>query len=145
MTKLGSHVSKHHQRGFSLVEIMVALLLGAVITVGIVQMFTSNRTTYQINMGQARLQENARFAMEFVTSSMRMAGYRGCSNRTSITDGLAGDADLLAQFDIDDSIFGHTAVGGGDLGAGTRQSSRRYRHRRDRRGPRCARAPDRTG
>lgn len=104
---------RRHQGGLSLVEIMVALLLGAVITVGIVQMFTANRTTYQVNMGQARLQENARFAMDFITASMRMAGYRGCSNRTSVLNVVDGPNNLVDQFDMDDAIIGHTGQAGG--------------------------------
>lgn len=104
---------RHRQRGLSLVEIMVALLLGAVITVGIVQMFTANRTTYQLNTGQARLQENARFAMDFITSSMRMAGYRGCSNRTAVLNVVDGPANIADQFDMNDAIRGHSAQGTG--------------------------------
>lgn len=104
---------RRSQQGLSLVEIMVALLLGAVITVGIVQMFTANRTTYQVNMGQARLQENARFAMDFITGSMRMAGYRGCSNRTDIVNVVDGPANATDQFDMDDAIVGHTGQGNG--------------------------------
>lgn len=101
------------QQGLSLVEILVALLLGAVITVGIVQMFTANRMTYQVNMGQARLQENARFAMDFITASMRMAGYHGCSGRTDILNVLDGPVNAVDQFDMDDAITGHTGQGGG--------------------------------
>ncbi|MEE4361499.1 MAG: PilW family protein [Pseudomonadales bacterium] len=66
------------QRGVSLVELLVALALGAFITVGIVQMFTANRETYQINIGQARLQENARFAIGFIERPLRMSGFTGC-------------------------------------------------------------------
>lgn len=110
---MGSCVVSRRQRGLSLVEIMVALLLGAVITVGIVQMFTANRTTYQVNMGQARLQENARFAMDFITASMRMAGYRGCSNRTSVVNVVDGPGNLVDQFDMSDAIFGYSGGAGG--------------------------------
>ena len=52
-------------RGFSLVELMVAILLGALITTGIVQMFSSNQENYQVLTGQSRMQENGRFAIEF--------------------------------------------------------------------------------
>jgi len=64
-------------------------------------------------MGQARLQENARFAMDFITASMRMAGYRGCSNRTAILNVVDGPANEVAQFDMNDAIVGHTGQGGG--------------------------------
>ena len=101
------------QRGMSLIELLVALTLGAFITVGIIQMFTANQRTYQVNMGQARLQESARFAMEFITAPMRMAGYRGCSNRSSVLNVVDGPSDLVDQFDMSDSISGHSGGGGG--------------------------------
>ena len=66
------------QAGLSLIELLVAMTLGTIVTIGIVQMFTANQETYQVNIGQARMQENARFAMEFLTAPIRMAGFTGC-------------------------------------------------------------------
>lgn len=112
--------SRRHQRGLSLVEIMVALLLGAIITVGIVNMFTANRATYQVNMGQARLQENGRFAMDFVTASMRNAGYMGCSSRVpeinNVVIPAAGNNDSppASAFDLRDAISGHRKLSASD-------------------------------
>lgn len=101
------------QAGVSLIELLVALTLGAFITVGIIQMFTANQRTYQVNMGQARLQENARFALEFIASSLRTAGYRGCSNRTGIVNFLGGSSNLVDQFDMSEPISGHSGQGSG--------------------------------
>ncbi|MCC5885420.1 MAG: PilW family protein [Gammaproteobacteria bacterium] len=108
------------QRGLSLVEIMVALLLGAIITVGIINMFTANRATYQVNMGQARLQENGRFAMDFVTASMRNAGYTGCSSRVAEINNVVipaagnNDSPPAAAFDLRDAISGHRKLSATD-------------------------------
>jgi len=66
------------QRGLSLIELMVALLISSLILVGLVQIFASTRVTYQADEGLARLQENARFAMDFLVREVRMAGYMGC-------------------------------------------------------------------
>ena len=101
------------QQGMSLVEIMVALALGAFITVGIIQMFTANRTTYDVNMGQARMQENARFAMEFLAAPIRMAGFTGCSSRAELFNAVNLDADgqPYSEFDMSDPITGHAATG----------------------------------
>ena len=48
----------------TMVELMVALLLGILLTGGTIQVFISNRATYAFNEGYARLQENGRFALD---------------------------------------------------------------------------------
>lgn len=72
--------------GFSLVELMVAIVIGLIITLGVVQIFSANRATYQLDEGLARAQENGRFALEFLTQDIRHAGYLGC-NRDVIRTG----------------------------------------------------------
>ncbi len=66
-------------RGFTLVELMVAMLIALIITFGVVQIFTANRATYQLDEGLARAQENGRFAIEFLAQDIRHAGYLGCN------------------------------------------------------------------
>lgn len=73
-------------RGFSLVELMVAIVIGLIITIGVVQIFSANRATYQLDEGLARAQENGRFAIEFLAQDIRHAGYLGC-NRDVIRTG----------------------------------------------------------
>ena len=53
------------QRGLSLVELMISLTVGSVITAGIVQLFSANSDTHRVMMGQSRIQESARFALDF--------------------------------------------------------------------------------
>lgn len=65
-------------RGFSLVEVMVAMAIGLVIVLAVVQVFSHSRSTYQLDEGLARVQENARFALEFLTREIRPAGNMGC-------------------------------------------------------------------
>lgn len=66
---------RRQQSGLSLVELMVALLLGLVLMTGIIQVFLSSRQTYATNEAMARLQENGRFALEFLSRGARLAGY----------------------------------------------------------------------
>ena len=66
--------------GLSLVELMVALALGAVLMAGAITLFVNNRATYEVTNDMARLQENARFALEVMTQDIRMAGHTGCVN-----------------------------------------------------------------
>lgn len=68
------------ERGLSLIEMMVALLIGSLLILGLVQVFSASRTAYQMADGMARVQENARFAMDFLQRDLRMAGHFGCVN-----------------------------------------------------------------
>jgi len=68
------------QRGFSLVELMVAMAIGIFLMFGAVTVFTNSKRTYNENEVSSRLQENLRFASEILTHDVRMSGYYGCAN-----------------------------------------------------------------
>ncbi len=94
--------------GFSLVELLLALALGLVVVTGIVQLFVGNSQTYQVLNGQARMQENGRFALEFISRAARSAGYFGCSlDRSNYVNGLGGEWENIPdrEFDINQAIL----------------------------------------
>lgn len=66
--------------GVTLIELMVALAIGAVLVLGLVQVFAASRAAYTTAEGMGRVQENARFAMDFLQREIRMAGHFGCVN-----------------------------------------------------------------
>ncbi len=66
------------QRGLSLVELIIALALGVVLTLGVTQIFLGSNQTYRLTDGLAILQENARFAIGSLQYEGRMAGHYGC-------------------------------------------------------------------
>ena len=94
------------QAGFSLVEIMIALLIGLFLLGGILQMFSANQQTYRMQSSLARLQENGRIALDFLSRDIRMAGYWGClsglNSVPSITDIDGTDNNSVAGDGIDD-------------------------------------------
>jgi len=63
------------QRGLTVVELLVALLLSLLLLTGIVQVFLASKQTYASNEAMAVLQENGRFALEFLSRSIRLGGY----------------------------------------------------------------------
>jgi type IV pilus assembly protein PilW len=63
------------QLGLSIVELMVAMALGLLLMTGVIQVFLSSRQTYAANEAMGRMQENGRFALEFMARSARLAGY----------------------------------------------------------------------
>lgn len=66
------------QRGLSVVELMVALLLASFLTMGMVYIFTSNSDTFRLNEASARVQESGRMAADILGRAVRNAGYWGC-------------------------------------------------------------------
>jgi prepilin-type N-terminal cleavage/methylation domain-containing protein len=66
--------------GFTLVELMVAVTIGLIILAAVSQIFVTSRLSYKLEENLARVQENGRFAMEFLSRDLRMAGYAGCVN-----------------------------------------------------------------
>ena len=66
------------QRGMSLIELMVAMTIGIILSLGMFEIYSGTRQSYQVQEGLARLQENARFAIDVMTRDIRMAGYTGC-------------------------------------------------------------------
>lgn len=67
------------QQGLSLVELMVAIVLGLILSAGIMQLFVGSKQTYRFHDAMSRVQENARFAIDALSHDMRMAGDMGCS------------------------------------------------------------------
>ncbi len=85
------------QRGFSLIELMVAMIIATVIGIGLVQIFASTRAAFNTNMTLAHAQENSRFALDFIQRDLRMAAHLGTRNEQSAKPGTnaAGVANML--------------------------------------------------
>lgn len=64
-------------RGFSLVELMVALLIGLIVVGGLVSVLMANRQAFNVQQGNNFNQENLRFGMGRVAWSLRMADFWG--------------------------------------------------------------------
>ena len=66
------------QSGISMVEILVALTLSLILTLVIGQIYVSNSQAYRLQEAQSRIQENGRFALEFLSKDVRRVGSMGC-------------------------------------------------------------------
>lgn len=75
------------QQGMTLIELMVALAIGAFLMIGAITVFMQSRTTFRVTESVSRLQENARFALEAIEPDIRMAHYWGLTSRTNVIAG----------------------------------------------------------
>lgn len=78
------------QKGLTLLELMIAVTLGIFITGGMIQLFINSKQNYRVQESLSRLQENSRFAMDFIARDIRMASYWGClqNGLDNTTNGL---------------------------------------------------------
>lgn len=64
--------------GLSLIELLIAMVLGLTLATGVVQIYVGTSTTERSQMARLHIQENGRFALNFLANEIRMAGYLGC-------------------------------------------------------------------
>lgn len=78
--------------GLTLIEVMIALLIGAILSLVAGQIFISANHGYRTNDALARIQENGRYAMTFLRRDIRSADFWGCAgngpqNNSTIQNG----------------------------------------------------------
>lgn len=88
--------------GLSLVELMIAMVIGLVVMLGVVQVFAASRESYRLSEGLARVQENSRFAMDSLQRELRMAGHFGCVNDQAHT--LQSPGSLQTTLDVASNV-----------------------------------------
>ena len=80
-----AHERRTAQVGVSLVELMIAITLGLVAVGAAMSIFLANRKSFALVEGLARVQENARFAVDMLSRDIREAGNAVCGgNLTSV-------------------------------------------------------------
>jgi type IV pilus assembly protein PilW len=73
---MNSVIARNRQKGLSLIELMVAMLIGLFLILGVTQIFISNQRSYLFQQGQLGNQENGRFALAILSQELLKAGYR---------------------------------------------------------------------
>ncbi|MGH8579232.1 MAG: PilW family protein, partial [Gammaproteobacteria bacterium] len=71
--------------------------------------FVSNKQAYRVQEGLARLQENGRFAIDFITRDVRGAGFAGCAGSTTTVVNTLNNASSYA-WDFDLAVQGAEAT-----------------------------------
>ena len=115
LRKQSCHKLSHHQQGFTLVEIMVAVAISVFLLAGILQVMSGNKQTSRYQEAVARIQENARFALMFLGRDFRQAGYMGCTgndftNQLDLANNTGiGSADRNNFFNLQNPVAGWEA------------------------------------
>jgi type IV pilus assembly protein PilW len=111
-----AHPKRRGAAGLSLIELMIALAIGSLLILALVEVFAASRAAYMLATGLARTQENGRFAIDILQRDLRMAGHAGCVNdqaRFLPANVTASRPALISTFLTDDQQFNgdYAAVG----------------------------------
>lgn len=98
MTLLLPQPRRLHSRGFSLVELMIALALGLIMSAVMASMYMVSSATSRRQDQLSGIQQNVRSAFEFLTADARAAGLMGCVTDSERTQNLLGSSDLKTNF-----------------------------------------------
>ena len=70
--------TQRRERGFSLVELMVALALGLLLTIAMATVYLTSKSSFSRQQQLSSLQQNVRIAFEYLAGDARVVGHLGC-------------------------------------------------------------------
>lgn len=123
MTFFGQHnevlIQRHSAAGFTLVEVMIALVLGLLVIAGVGSVFLANQNAYRSNVALGEIQESARTSFEFLAREIRSAGANPCGT-ANVANVLksGGDQMLYSNVPIEGWVGATTVAGLPSSGAG---------------------------
>lgn len=87
------------QKGFSLIELMIAMVIGLVLLGGIVSVFSSSRKSFDLTQDISVVQQGARYSIDEISRNIRIAGFQGCA-----MNGVA-ESQVRAQVSPTNNLF----------------------------------------
>lgn len=112
---MNKSISYHsHSKGFSIVEFLVAGVLGLLLLGGVIQLFLGSNRNYTMQDELATIQENGRFTLMFMQRQLEQAGWFVDSNLQS-TNALPVDLNTSLDATNDTIVITYsTAINGID-------------------------------
>ena len=100
-----------NERGFSIVELMVAMAISLLLLAGVVSIFVSSKSSYETNERLSRIQENGRFALDSIMSDLRASGFVGCARQPTYLSTSLNNATTLQWNFLAGPVMGFQATG----------------------------------
>lgn len=106
-----------YQRGLSLIELMIAIPIGILLMLAVIQVFSNSLISVYSQNAYARVQENGRMASALITRDIRSAGNWGCFGNNS---GIRSHLDTSSvNYDVEMLPISGAIDGGNDVSAMT--------------------------
>ncbi|HED19243.1 MAG TPA: prepilin-type N-terminal cleavage/methylation domain-containing protein [Gammaproteobacteria bacterium] len=80
MNSIPAYTRRNGLSGFTLIEIMISMVLSLILLGGVLQIYSSTRTSYRVQDSVSQMQEAGRFTIETMSRDIRMADFWGCAN-----------------------------------------------------------------
>ena len=91
----------------SIVELMIAMVIGLIVLGGVSQIFLSSRATHRNTQAMSEVQESGRFAFDFIAADLRQIGYKGsCTGQINNLLNESGASYNATRFDMNNPIAG---------------------------------------
>lgn len=100
-------MNKKYSYGFSLIELMVAMVVGIIILSGVFAMHLATQDAQKVNEAQMDMVADARFAIELISYDLRHAGMWGGTNIKEYIKCRSGDASCAVP-----ALAGNDCAGG---------------------------------
>lgn len=78
--------------GFTLIELMVAMVLGLIVIAGVTSVFLAGQQSFRTNDALANVQDSSRVAFELMARDIREAGLAGCNSVNNRVTNVYSDA-----------------------------------------------------
>ncbi|MHB1024533.1 MAG: PilW family protein [Desulfobacteria bacterium] len=100
----GSQARWHSEAGFSLIEVMSALVILSIALVAVFATFISQQKSFTVQNQVAEMQQNLRQAVEYMSRDIRMAGY-GIPDNVAVpgTANPAGITSIRSLYAVDNT------------------------------------------
>lgn len=102
-----NHMTRHlpggrrrREGGLTLVEVLVALAIGVLLTAGAIQIFVSSKQAFRSTQALSRVQEGGRYALHFLAKDIRGASFYGCAQDAEVNN-VVQDSATPPAFDFD--------------------------------------------
>lgn len=109
-TRIANRAARSRQRGLTMVEIMVAVAVGLLLTAGAIQIFITSKQAYRTTEALSRVQENGRYGLHFLARDIRGASFYGCAQDVEVNNVVTNGG---GAFDFDGEPIEGTEGGAG--------------------------------
>jgi type IV pilus assembly protein PilW len=92
--------------GFSLIELMIAMVVGLILIGGVFQVYLNTKNTYRTQEALGRVQETGRFALDMLNRGIRQADFWGCMQSND-------PGSIVSSLDPTKTTEDHDFTGGG--------------------------------